>query len=94
MSFGWSPIAVICVIIMVIVMVVLLIVVGFQKLKSNIPVAGSCSAAIAAACHQPDPSAAEKKLKWGVIWTRGGLKGHCAFSSGEVEEPDVDCVYA
>jgi hypothetical protein len=95
LSCGWSPLALICLILVTAAMIGFLLAVGCRKLESNIPVAGSCSAAIAAACHQDDIDAMKKTVMWGVTsMDRGGILGHCSFSSREVEPPDEECVYA
>lgn len=53
------------------IMLALLIGLGFRKLGS-MPVAGSCSAAISAACHRPeeDVDAAFLPVQWGAVRTR------------------------
>ncbi|PLN76236.1 hypothetical protein BDW42DRAFT_188808 [Aspergillus taichungensis] len=47
----------------------ILIGLGFRRLRSDMPVASSCSAAISAACHPPpgDTDASLKPVKWGEI---------------------------
>ena len=70
------------------------------------PLAGSCSAAISAACHQPsnDPDAAEKPLLWGVpddclsadhgdTRTDTGV-GRCCFTSLPALPPKQGHAYA
>ncbi len=64
---------------------------GFRLYKPGIPLVGSCSAAISAACHVPsedDMSAAEQPVKWGVVGGRNedGV-GHCTFTSLDVTSP-------
>ena len=53
------------------------------------PLVGSCSTGISAACHRPDwdTRAYLKGVQWGVIpGAESGTGGkHCAFTSGEVE---------
>ena len=64
---------------------------GFRRYESYMPQAGSCSAAISAACHplsnEDKPSL--KRLKWGAV--RHGTSeedpGHCTFSSELVTRP-------
>ncbi|KAG4441757.1 hypothetical protein IFR05_002748 [Cadophora sp. M221] len=63
------------------------------------PVVGSCSAAIAAACHSVGTSekadASEKPLKWGVTFADAEAEiGHCGLSSGEVGDIDVAYLYS
>lgn len=65
------------------------------------PLAGSCSAAICAACHPPNANegASAKKLLWGVVKDEGAEQqgdevGHCSFTSLEVEKPVAGKMYA
>ena len=50
--------------------------------------AGSCSAAISAACYRPeeDVDAAIKPVMWGVVSSEDDV-GHCCFTSLEVSPP-------
>lgn len=70
---------------------------AFKRLKSGMPVAGSCSSAIAAACH-PSLSDGEDvameetarigdtlPLKWGVEMPECDGIGHCVLSSEQVD---------
>lgn len=68
---------------------------GFRKYPAGIPVVGSCSAAISAACHPPknDLSAYLRPVKWGVVEQSEGV-GHCSFTSFEVTEPVDGYIYA
>jgi hypothetical protein len=65
---------------------------GFIPYKRGMPLAGSCSMAISAACHprKTDKSGSEsrdweQKLQWGVVETNAEGVGHCAFSTQHVE---------
>jgi hypothetical protein len=57
----------------------------------RMPVAGSCSVVISAACHKKEGEQAPqlRKVMWGVVKEvkREGC-GHCAFT-GEVVKPPV-----
>lgn len=80
-----------------------------STVQIKMPVAGSCSLAIAAACHssyvQKDDDdddsekldAEYKPLKWGVeSLIPGDIEaeiGHCIFSSVEMEMPQNGTVY-
>lgn len=78
-------------------LLVILIVLSFRRLSSIIPVAGSCSAAISAACHPPEDvdctTAAHGKLIWGetsspFAWNYSQIetsspRGHCSFTPHE-----------
>jgi hypothetical protein len=91
LTCGYSPIAIFAVILVGIFMIGFVLTAGMQRFKSGMPVAGSCSASISAACHayseHRDENAALGKLSWGttVQATRG--IGHCSFSSTIVETP-------
>ncbi|KAI5465240.1 hypothetical protein BGZ63DRAFT_347217 [Mariannaea sp. PMI_226] len=102
---GYSPIAIIAVTLASGVLLSVIIITGFRRLPSTIPVVGSCSLAIAAACHHPtglpQPEEPFLPLKWGVIvmGSNGeaidtGTVGHCGFSSNYVEEPQAGAQYA
>ncbi|CAI7664057.1 unnamed protein product [Penicillium glandicola] len=67
---GWSPIALIFTIIIGSLMVMALVGLAMRPFRSVIPLAGSCSAAISAACHPPedDVDAALKPIMWGEIY--------------------------
>ncbi|PSN72268.1 hypothetical protein BS50DRAFT_617555 [Corynespora cassiicola Philippines] len=94
LTCGFSPIAIVTTIAVTIFMIWGLLAFGYVPLKSDMPLAGSCSAAISAECHLIGVDrygAATKKVQWGVINVEDGLC-HTAFSSGEVrpvEEGDI-----
>ncbi|KAJ5266633.1 hypothetical protein N7478_009441 [Penicillium angulare] len=81
---------------------------AWRKFKSNMPLAGSCSAAISAACHPPaheDLSRAVLgKVKWGQVILPGqpidslqpndSENGHCTFTSLETVDPTLTKMYA
>lgn len=98
MSTGYSPIAIFTTIMIGTAMTLTVIGVGWIPLKEGMNVAGSCSAAISAACHEVDEvegfEAARSKLQWGVVGVDADGVGHCTFSTKEVEMPRVGEVYA
>ena len=96
---GYSPIAIIFVIVFGFLVVLLGVTNGFRKTKGGMPLAGSCSAAISAACHAPEADASSKRLMWGVVVDDNANSssrsvGHCSFTSLEVEAPIVGNRYA
>jgi hypothetical protein len=98
MTCGYSPPAILASICVASLLLIGVVAMSFVKLPSSMPVAASCSAAIAAACHvsidEVDEISSEKKVMWGII---GGDKqgiGHCAFSIREVERPEDGKLYA
>ena len=94
---GYSAYAIVIVIIVGSTMVLALLVNGFRKLDSGMPLVGSCSLAISAACHRPleDKDAALKPVQWGAVSheTIEG-PGHCCFTSFDVEPPILGQRYA
>ncbi len=61
---------------------------GLRRYNGGMPLAGSCSAALSAACH-PTPDEQDVALvpvKWGVVKVSQGL-GHCALSGRYVSPP-------
>jgi hypothetical protein len=96
MSCGYSPPAIACAVVTVAVLMLFCIGIGARKFKSCIPVVGSCSAAMAAACHPGnlhDTGTAWSEVRWGVTKTGIDGVGHCAISANEVEEPKVGVQY-
>jgi hypothetical protein len=83
-TLGWWPLGVILIAVAGALMQGFLIVLGSFRFKTGMPVVGSCSAAISAACHLDREEVApwEKEVKWGVT-----TEGHCSFSSLPVTEP-------
>lgn len=97
-SCGFSPIAMIITIGLGSGIVLATFLIGRRRYTGGIPLVGSCSAAISAACHRPDwdQNAALCAVRYGVIPGIGGHGGvgHCSFTSGEVEAPLKDTLYA
>ncbi|KAF9062555.1 hypothetical protein BDP27DRAFT_1368777 [Rhodocollybia butyracea] len=98
-SCGYSPVAMILTIIIGASLVLSCLAVGcFKCLQCDMPLAGSCSKAIAAACHPPeDGSDPLKPMKWGVVPkipdSSNPAIGHISFSSAEVSAPVPGCYY-
>ncbi|KAE8395465.1 hypothetical protein BDV23DRAFT_194168 [Aspergillus alliaceus] len=94
---GYSPLAIISAIALGVVMFAVLTTVSSFRLKSDIPVVGSCSIAISAACHPPevDADVAGKPLSWGAVrYQEGDQPGHCCLTSQTVERPRHGELYA
>ena len=87
---GYSVKGIVAVIIVGSVMFLALICNGCRRLSPDMPLLGSSSLAISAACHRPsdDASAALKPIQWGAVRheTVDG-PGHCCFTSFPVEYP-------
>ncbi|KAF2846178.1 hypothetical protein T440DRAFT_246501 [Plenodomus tracheiphilus IPT5] len=94
-TLGFSPSAIISVIVLGSLMVVSIIAFGYVPYKRGMPLAGSCSLAISAACHgeENEGNAAMEKLQWGVVSMGQDGVGHCAFSTKEVRGPAEGAVY-
>ena len=92
MTCGYSPVAMIATILVGLVSFLAILALGLRKLKSGMPVAGSCSAAIAAACQPGSmpyrPDEAYAKLQWGVMRSSYSSLEHCGFSMDDMEAPE------
>jgi len=98
-SCGYSPIAIFNVIVLGSLMVAAIIGFGFVPFKQGMNLAGSCSAAISAACHLAEGegdgyAAAMAKLQWGDVGVDDEGVGHCGFSTKEVKLPKEGAMYA
>lgn len=94
---GYSPPAIVSMLSVGAAMLAFLVLMAFKRLKSGMPVAGSCSLAIAAACHPSLPDGEDGAmggtaridgtlpLKWGVEMPECDGIRHCALSSEPVE---------
>ncbi|KAM0433872.1 hypothetical protein ACHAPT_003815 [Fusarium lateritium] len=100
---GYSPIAIIAVVIAAAVMALAVIITGYLRLPTAMPVVGSCSLGIAAACHGPGgferPDETLVPLRWGAMThpeegSEVDEPGHCGFSGDYVNEPRVGAKYA
>ena len=93
---GWSPLAVLLVICGGVLMIAGAIGMGRRKYQPGMPLGGTNSAVIAAACHVAgeEENIECKKVKWGVVgeYDTDGT-GHCAFSSGEPAFPQEGVAY-
>ena len=98
---GYSLMALIFAVILGSIIVLVGIAYGFRKTSGGIPLVGSCSGAISAACHPPaaDVNASSKRVMWGAVAAvnindSDDRVGHCCFTSFEVEAPIVGRLYA
>lgn len=67
---------------------------GFRRYPAGMPLAGSNSAVISAACHAPvdDLGASLLPVKGGAVETSEGI-GHCCFTSFDVSFPEPGKLY-
>ncbi|KAM0722513.1 hypothetical protein Q7P37_001954 [Cladosporium fusiforme] len=96
-AVGFSCPPIVCLIVLGTVMLAVAVGMGFRKLQSAMPVAGSCSVIIAAATHgaDGDGDAPFLPVKWGAVDGKGdGEVGHCCFTSGEVVDLVEGKMYA
>ncbi|KAL4907877.1 hypothetical protein BDW74DRAFT_189275 [Aspergillus multicolor] len=100
MTLGWSAPAIVSCICVGSLLPIGLLVLGSRRLRSGMPLAGSCSLAISAACHPRlkmedthGMGIQYSKLKWGVEAYQEDEVWHCAFSDGRVMEPVHETVY-
>ncbi|KAK5050551.1 hypothetical protein LTR84_003832 [Exophiala bonariae] len=95
---GFSPLAIIFVIASCGCLMIGVIALGQRNFKGGMPLAGSCSAAISAACHPLDwdKDASMQPVQWGVVqdsFSNGGV-GHCSITSAAVESVQQGEKYA
>lgn len=88
---GYSPIAIMAVLLASLSIPISVVVASWRRLPGLMPVTGSCSLAIAAACHHPDggahPSAALGLVKWGVMIDWEKKQSQDENGQGEQERP-------
>jgi hypothetical protein len=94
---GFSPIAIFGALVAAVVMPGAIIAFGYVPYQRGMPLVGSCSLAISAACHPGEhvygSRIATQKMKWGAVASNDGV-GHCTFSAEEVGPPVVGEMYA
>jgi hypothetical protein len=95
---GYSPIVILLVLIFALLMGTVAIFLGFKRFKSGMPMVGSCSVAISAACH-PIPGiekkvVTNKPLTWGVMGANSEGVAHCGFLNDLLEAPKSGILYA
>ncbi|RMY19582.1 hypothetical protein D0866_12777 [Hortaea werneckii] len=96
-ELGYSCLPILLAILLGTAMLLVAIGSGFRKFASHIPVAGSCSVALAAAAHRPksDVDAAFLPVQWGDVNSEGTDEiGHCCFTSEEVHDLIEGRMYA
>lgn len=99
-SMGYSTLGIVLACLMGFVMLAFVNLKALQKYRQCIPMVGSCSAAVSAACHRPedDVQASLKAVQWGVVqgadcenvgsWKSGEKRfGHCSFTSTLTSPP-------
>jgi len=94
LTCGFSCIAMIFLIIIGWLILIMGVGMGLRRYEAGMPLVGSCSAAISAACHPPgdEPDVALVPVKWGVVSIANGV-GHCALSGRYVSPPITHRLY-
>lgn len=85
LTCGYSPGAIVLTVIIATGLALAIFLLCFKKYANTMPLAGSSTAGIAAACHAlpEDESCALEALQWGVVSQENGV-GHCSFSARKV----------
>jgi len=98
---GYSFIAIVFASILGLLVCTSVVLTGRRKFKPGMPLVGSCSAAISAACHPPeeDRNASQKAVMWGACeretpGSSGEAVGHCSITSFQVQAPVAGNRYA
>ncbi|KIK53463.1 hypothetical protein GYMLUDRAFT_178948 [Collybiopsis luxurians FD-317 M1] len=92
-SCGYSPLGMMLTIIVAASLILIALAFAlFTHFNGDMPLVGSCSAAISAACHPPeDGKDSSTPVKWGAVMDANDLGkedvGHICFSSGVVVQP-------
>jgi hypothetical protein len=94
---GFSPVAMVfCIVAGGVLVVIVVVGMGYFRFDSTMPVVGSCSVAISAACHAADgDQASQDLLQWREVDTNWDEKevGHCAFTNELVWRPTIGRLY-
>ncbi|KAK2468550.1 hypothetical protein H9L39_20196 [Fusarium oxysporum f. sp. albedinis] len=88
---GYSPIAIIFSIGLGSLILLITVAWSLRTMKSAIPLGGTCSAVVSAACHSPegDEHGALELVKWGVVHGEdGGPWERCSITSWPAEAPE------
>ena len=85
LTCGYSPGAIALTVVVGTVLALTILLFGLKRYPDTMPLAGTNSGAIAAACHAlpEDETSTLKPLQWGVVSQADGI-GHCSFSAGTV----------
>lgn len=95
LTCGFSCIALLFLVLMGWLVLAVGIAIGFRRYDGSMPLAGSCSAALSAACH-PSLDECEVSMgpvRWGVVGVSQGV-GHCSLSGRDVCPPITFRSYA
>lgn len=94
---GYSPMAMFLAGIVLLIVISTIARLGGFRFKEGMPLTGSCSVGIAAACHMCEKTSSRRPVSWGVVIpanrTPDGV-GHCSFSNKRVDLPEPESRYA
>ncbi|CAI6053215.1 unnamed protein product [Clonostachys chloroleuca] len=94
---GYSPMAMFLAGIVLLIVISTIARLGGFTFKEGMPLTGSCSVGIAAACHMCEKTSSRRPVSWGVVIpanrTPDGV-GHCSFSNKRVDLPEPESRYA
>ena len=96
-GIGYSALSIALALLICFLLFVILAIKSWQRYKVVMPVAGSCSIVISAACHKAEREETPhlKKVMWGVLKDDDGEGyGHCAFTLKLVQPPVAGRLYA
>lgn len=107
-SLGFSPLPILITAVIGFIVGMLLLSLAFRRLKSLIPLAGTCSAAISAACHPPEDVCTATAAHGELIWGETSLppdciddesdgcevRGHCSFTPLDARQPSLEKLYS
>jgi hypothetical protein len=109
-ALGYSPLPIFLSVLVGSLMICILIGISCQRLQSDMPLAGACSAAISAACHPPKDedldTAILGPIRWGQTMRSSTLgrshfnneiddeTGHCSFTALDTVSPILTKSYA
>jgi hypothetical protein len=96
-GIGFSSLSIAIAAVICFSLITILTIKSLQRYKVGMPVAGSCSLVISAACHKAEGEEAPQlgKVMWGVVKEQDKQSwGHCAFTRETVEPPVPGMFYA
>jgi hypothetical protein len=94
-AIGYSPLPIFLSILVGSLMICILIGISCQRLQSDMPLAGACSAAISAACHPPKDEDLDTAILGPIRWgqtMRSSVLGMNHFNN-EIDDEDRHCSF-
>ncbi|CAG9971465.1 unnamed protein product [Clonostachys byssicola] len=94
---GYSPLGMILTLFVLVIVSSTIVRLGRFTFKEGMPLSGSSSVGIAAACHVCEKTSSRRPVTWGVVVPANHAPdgvGHCSFSNKRVELPEQGSRYA